>query len=145
MPKPQISPEQRKTEAEKLRAIFARAQDSELDLTQESLAAEMDVTQGLITQWFSGKKTPIPDKRLIWLSRRFKFNPLLIRPSMEISADSIASDLEKLTIKTYLTNPDFRKIVNAIAESQGYHLKQSGLQSSVLPVAIPDRLIEEKK
>lgn len=120
MPKIQITPEERLAEAARLRAIFEAAQDRENGLTQESLADEMKVSQGLIHQWLSGKKTPIPDKRLLWLSRRFNFNPLDVRKSMAVNADLIVTEQEREVMRAYLTNPDFRKIVDTIAASAGY-------------------------
>ena len=75
------SVEQKKREGAEVNKFFLAAQEREPLLSQESLAGEMEVSQGLIGQWFSGK-TNIPDKRLIWMGARLGFNPLEIRPEI---------------------------------------------------------------
>ena len=91
-----ISAEQRENEGAKLREIMSRAQKKEPDLTQESLAGEIGVTQGLVGQWMSGR-TSIPDKRLLWLSQRLDFDPVEFRPSIVLlSAQSKISSNSKL-------------------------------------------------
>jgi transcriptional regulator with XRE-family HTH domain len=120
MPREMISQEERKREAAALMRAFERAQLSEPSITQESIANEMDVTQGLVNQWLTGR-TPIPDKRLVWLSRRLNFNPADIRHSLKVNLDLAATDAERRTMLVYLTNPDFRRMVDAIAETGGFY------------------------
>lgn len=81
MSRPQISKEQKKAEGLKLKKHIEAAQVLEPRLTQDSLAAEMGVSQGLIAQWVGGS-TAIPDKRLVWLGARLRFNPVDFRPSI---------------------------------------------------------------
>lgn len=81
MARSKISEEQRRLEGAKLEGILEAARNSDANLTQDSLADEMSVTQGLLSQWVTGK-TPIPDKRLLWLGRRLDFDPRAIRPSL---------------------------------------------------------------
>lgn len=119
MPKLSISKEERQAEAAALRGYFDAAKTKEPDLTQESLAAELDVSQGLIHQWLSGR-TPIPEKRLTLLSKRLGFNPGDVRKSLTSSLQPQATEKEKLIIHAYLNNPDFQKIVDTIAISAGY-------------------------
>ena len=81
MPRQSISKEQKIAEGRALAAYFELTQSIEPGLSQENLAAEIGVTQGLLSQWFSGR-TPIPDKRLVWLGRRLNFDPAKIRPGL---------------------------------------------------------------
>lgn len=119
MPKLSMSKEERQAEAQALRAYFDAAKSKEPSLTQESLADELDVSQGLIHQWLSGR-TPIPEKRLHLLSRRLGFNPVDVRKSPPSTSGAPATEKEKLIIQAYLNNPDFQKIVDAIAVSAGF-------------------------
>lgn len=120
MPREIITPEQRELEAAALRFIFEELQRRDETITQESIAAEMDVTQGLINQWLTGR-TPIPVPRLIWLSKKYKFDPSRVRPSINPQIGMMATEKEKKTVMLYLTNPDFAKIVDTIAESAGIY------------------------
>jgi transcriptional regulator with XRE-family HTH domain len=120
MPREIITPEQRELEAAALRLIFEELQSRNESVTQESIAAEMEVTQGLINQWLTGR-TPIPAPRLIWLSRKYKFDPSRVRPSINPQIGMMATEKEKKTVMLYLTNPDFAKIVDTIAESAGIY------------------------
>lgn len=120
MPREIITPEQRKAEAAELRAIFESAQANDPSVTQEAIALEMSVTQGLIHQWLSAK-TPIPTKRLQWLADRLLFKAERIRPSLKPPAGTAITEREKRTIDLYLKNPDFAKIVNTIAETTGLY------------------------
>lgn len=54
MARPKITEEQKKREGALLTTLFFRAQRADRDLTQESLAGEMGLTQGLVAQWLSG-------------------------------------------------------------------------------------------
>lgn len=76
-----MSTEQRKEEGARLKAYFRSAQLREPDLTQKSLAAGIGVTQGLVGQWMRGSTT-IPDRRVLWLSKRLGFDPVKLRPSI---------------------------------------------------------------
>ena len=82
MSRPQISKEQKKAEGLRLKRHIEAAQELDPRLTQDSLAAEMGVSQGLVAQWVGGI-TAIPDKRLVWLGARLRFNPMEFRPSIE--------------------------------------------------------------
>ncbi|MEZ0137336.1 MAG: S24 family peptidase [Candidatus Reddybacter sp.] len=70
---------------------FLQCQVKEKGLTQESLASELKITQGVIGQWFSGF-TKIPDKRLIWLAKRLGFKPLEARRSLAEYVFDITED-----------------------------------------------------
>lgn len=85
MARPKFSDEQKKREGAALEALFEYAQAKDPQLSQESLAGEMEVSQGLISQWFKGV-TPIPDRRLLWLGARLKFDPAVVRPDIELLA-----------------------------------------------------------
>lgn len=128
MPRETITPEQRAAEAERLSAFFKSAQLREPGLTQESLANEMDLTQGNIHQWLKGL-SPIPIKRLFWLARRLGFDPRNVRDNLEFSPDLVATERERITINQYLMDPDFRRIVEAVAESSGIYSREGELQS----------------
>ena len=119
MPRETISPEQRAKEAEKLRSFFGIAQSSDESITQESIANEMEVTQGLIHQWLSGR-SPIPNKRLVWLSKRLGFDAHEVREKIKSDTDLIPTGKQKVIIDRYLTNPDFRRMVDTLAESTGH-------------------------
>lgn len=121
MPREVISPEQRAQEAAELRLIFAEAKAIDKDLTQEAIALEMQVTQGLINQWLTGEKTPIPQKRLLWLAARLKFDPTRVRKNLKPQIDKPTNDKQKKTITLYLTDPKFAQIVDSIAEAQGFY------------------------
>mgnify|MGYP001012017394 CR=1 FL=1 len=121
MPREVISPEQRAQEAAELRLIFAEAKAIDKDLTQEAIALEMQVTQGLMNQWLTGKKTPIPQKRLLWLAARLKFDPTRVRKNLKPQIDKPTNDKQKKTITLYLTDPKFAQIVDSIAEAQGFY------------------------
>lgn len=77
---------------------------------------EMEVTQGLINQWLKGR-SPIPEKRLLWLSKRLNFLPSDVRPEAKIlEADNIATQSEKRILEAYRNDPDLRRSIDAIAE-----------------------------
>lgn len=120
MPRETITPEQRTAEAAALSRFFEAAKLIDQTVTQESIANEMEVTQGLVNQWLTGR-SPIPEKRLIWLSRRLNFNPTAVRSKIKPSIDLAATEQERKTLMVYLTNPDFRKIVDVIAETGGFY------------------------
>lgn len=81
MARPKVSDDQKKREGEKLRFYIKRAKMSDRTITQESLGAEIGLTQGLVGQWCRGQ-TAIPDKHLLWLGSRLGFNPVEFRPSV---------------------------------------------------------------
>ena len=122
MPREVISPEQRAQEAAELRKIFEEANLSEKKITQEEIALEMDVTPGVVNQWLTGKKTPIPQKRLLWLAARLKFDPSRVRKNLKPQIDKPITEKQRKTISLYLTDPKFEKIVDSIAEAQGFYL-----------------------
>lgn len=139
MPREIITPEQRELEAAALRLIFEELKSRDESITQESIAAEMEVTQGLINQWLTGR-TPIPVPRLIWLSRKYKFDPSRVRPSINPQIGMMATEKEKKTVMLYLTNPDFAKIVDTIAESAGIY--QVAQRASAKPLEHMDQETE---
>lgn len=120
MPRESISPEQRNAEAILLRKYFERAQIDDASITQEAIANEMGVTQGLIFQWLSGR-TPIPNKRLIWIAKRLGFDAAAIRSSIGTSAEAAPTEKQRIIIERYITNPDFSRMVDALAESTGHY------------------------
>lgn len=137
MPRETITPEQRELEAAALRLIFDELQQRDQSITQESVAAEMEVTQGLINQWLTGR-TPIPVPRLIWLSRRYKFDPSRVRPSINPQIGMMATEKEKKTVMLYLTNPEFAKIVDTIAESAGIYRVEQQPRAALLEHQAPE-------
>jgi len=90
-------------------------------ITQEEIALEMNVTPGLMNQWLTGKKTPIPQKRLLWLAARLKFDPSRVRKNLKPQIDKPTTEKQRKTIALYLTDPKFEQIVDAIAEAQGFY------------------------
>lgn len=97
MPREKISAAQRVQEGRKLSQLIESAKASEPGLTQESLASEMNVTQGLVGQWVAGK-TPIPDRRLLWLSVRLRFDPVEFRPGIaDLAPNRAASGSQRLS------------------------------------------------
>lgn len=68
-------------EADIVADYFQQQKTSEPNLTQEQLAIEMGITQGVVGQWLKGI-TKIPDKRMVWLANRLGFNPTEVRPSI---------------------------------------------------------------
>jgi transcriptional regulator with XRE-family HTH domain len=101
-------------EGQKLNRFFELAKEREGDsLTQDSLALEMSVTQGLITQWVTGR-TPIPDRRLIWLGNRLNFSPLDIRPSL---ADLLAVNEPAATYSTEETQARMMQELSRLEQS----------------------------
>lgn len=75
------SPEEKKREGAFVKRYFLAVKQNEPDLSQESLAGEIGVTQGLVGQWFSGA-TNVPDKALMLLGKRLGFDPYDVRPDM---------------------------------------------------------------
>lgn len=96
-------------EARMLAAAYKTAKMREEGLTQEQLASEFNVTQGLVAAWMSARAR-IPDATLLRLSERLGFNPLKIRPELadkyrlakriltnEARVDPVRELLEQLT------------------------------------------------
>jgi len=81
MARPGISDEQKLTEGRLVQSRFEDLQREEPDLTVDSFAHEIGVSQGLISQYFTGR-TAIPDKRLMWLGGRLRFDPFELRPNL---------------------------------------------------------------
>lgn len=67
-------------EAFRLRPFWDRAK-REHGLTQEVLAERLNVTQGAVHKWLSGKQL-IPDRRLIELGVLLGFDPVAVRPTL---------------------------------------------------------------
>lgn len=107
MPREVISPEQRAQEAAELRKIFEEINHPEKTITQEEIALEMQVTPGLMNQWLTGKKTPIPQKRLLWLAARLNFDPTRVRKNLKPQIDKPITEKQRKTIALYLTDPRF--------------------------------------
>ena len=125
MPRDVISPEQRAQEAAELRKILEEINHPVKTISQDDLAFEMQVTPGLMNQWLTGKKTPIPQKRLLWLAARLKFDPSRVRKNLKPQIDKPITEKQRKTISLYLTDPRFEKIVDSIAEAQGFYLANS--------------------
>ena len=88
--------ERKTTESLLVKAAYRKAQMRENGLTQETLADEFGVTQGLISHWLRGH-TRIPDDALLLLSVRLRFDPVEVRPELT----------EKFALaKKVLTNED---------------------------------------
>ena len=68
-------------EARQVRNAFDLWQGPSKERTQEDLAALLNVTQGLIYQWLSGK-TRIPDLQLLKLGKFPNFSAFSVRPSL---------------------------------------------------------------
>jgi transcriptional regulator with XRE-family HTH domain len=81
MSRPAISQEQKTREGAFLSARLEARQLLEEDLTVDSLADECGVSQGLVSQWITGR-TAIPDKTMMWLGGRLGFDPFEVRPSL---------------------------------------------------------------
>lgn len=88
--------DKKKLESQMVQAAYKKAQRRENGLTQEKLADEFSVTQGLVTQWMTGRAR-IPDTTLLLLSERLGFDPLEVRPGL---AENFA------LAKKILTNED---------------------------------------
>lgn len=114
--KPGMPLQQRKAEGEMVSRYFRARQAEEPRLTQESLAAEIGVTQGAIGQWLKGT-TPMSDKRLIQLAARLGFNPLEVRPSIALEYGPAISSTSNVseTIGKYESLPsDARRVIDAL-------------------------------
>lgn len=68
-------------EAALVKAAYKRMKRQEDSLTQELLAEEFGVTQGLVGHWLNGISR-IPDATLLLLSGRLGFDALEVRPSI---------------------------------------------------------------
>lgn len=121
MPRPSIPKEQKEREAAFLKLKLSDAQARDPSITQESLALELEMTQGNFNHWLSGR-SPIPDKHFIWLGHRLGFDVATIRPSLiKYSGKPMPSDQEALILEAYRLDPDFRRTVNAIAEMSSFY------------------------
>lgn len=81
MARPAVPKEQKLREGAFLSSQIDALFDADGVTTQESLAHEMGVTQGLVSQWCTGN-TAIPDRRLLWLADRLDFDCVTVRPSL---------------------------------------------------------------
>lgn len=116
MPRPSIPPEQKLREGQFLLEMFLRAQEQDESITQESIAFELEMTQGNFNHWIKGR-SHIPDNHFIWLGKRLGFNPVAIRPRLaDYKLDTIMSPREKRIFAAYQADPEFRRGVDAIAE-----------------------------
>ena len=122
MPRHTLTPEEKRREGLLLEAKLRNyAANSDSAVSQESLAHEMGISQGNFSQWVTGR-TSIPDRRLIWLSKRLGFDPTEIRPTLtKYSADSLATSHERMILEAYRLDPDFRRTVDAVAEMSPFY------------------------
>lgn len=125
MSRPSVPHEEKKREGEMLRSFFIQYQNTvEPSLTQEKIIDEMGLkSQGLFSQWTSGR-TRISDTSLIWLSKRLKFDPILIRPSLKKYLNQDLSLKERQILERYRSDPSFHHAVDAIAEMSPFYLRQ---------------------
>lgn len=121
MARPKISAEQKKLEGEAVRRFFHQAKINDPSLTQEALIAELGCTQGLFSQWLTGR-TAIPDRSLIWLSKRLKFSATEVRPCLIDYLEDLTPQ-EIAVLRAYREDDSFQKVVNAIAETSPFYLK----------------------
>lgn len=77
-----ITAEQKKREGAFVRQRYEHLKKTEKDLTLEILADEIECSHSLVSQWLNGT-TAIPDKRLMWLGGRLRFDPFELRPSLQ--------------------------------------------------------------
>lgn len=114
MKKVQIPVDQRKREGSFIQSRFYDRKAVEPLLTVESLAHEIGVSQGLISQWFAGR-TPVRDVHLLWLGPRLEFDPVELRPSLRryaSTAGEFFNQVDELSerdfefLDRYLHHPD---------------------------------------
>jgi len=86
-----------KHEADVVRSAY-KEKKREDGLTQESLAHKMNVSQGLIAHWFSGRAR-IPDQTLMELGLMLGFNPVEVRPDLQRYYDLIARQLDDTGVR----------------------------------------------
>ena len=100
---------------------FQQRKTVEPNLTQDSLAIEMKITQGVVGQWLKGI-TKIPDKRMVWLANRLGFNPVEVRPSIADYAFRSDNQPAELRISEYSApqNAQIPIIGSAQAGPEGY-------------------------
>jgi len=105
--RPKIDERRKKKEGLMLRKLFNAAKDKEPTLTQEGLIEEMGLkSPPLFFQWCDGR-TNIPDKRLLWLADRLKFDAAKFRPEMlnySNSSDSLLAEV--MEVYSTLTEDD---------------------------------------
>lgn len=82
-----LADDEKKSEALKVREAFDRAKRERKGITQGKLAARFGCTQGLIQAWLRGS-TRIPDHRMFELGHYLGFNPIEVRPSLQVYVDS---------------------------------------------------------
>ena len=80
-------------EAQRVKEAYRNARKVDPSLTQEVLADEFGVTQGLVSAWFSARAR-IPDTTLLMLCGRLGFDPLDVRPDL---SDKLALAKKVLT------------------------------------------------
>lgn len=114
MPRPSISKEQKIREGLILESAMKEAQLIDDSITQESLALELDMSQGNFNHWLKGR-SHIPDKHLVWLGNRLNFDVVAMRPSLLDYKLGSMSHHEKMLIHAYQQDPALRRSVDSIA------------------------------
>jgi len=113
----EIPPEIRKAEGAKLAAYFSAAQDKEPNLSQVSLATEMDVTHGMVNKWFTGR-SPIAGYRLVWLAKRLGFNPTDIRANLdEATKAQVDSEMDMIILEVMKRDPHARAYIEGLIKA----------------------------
>lgn len=79
--RPSTNRESRLREGRAVQSAYVALKKKEKGLSLSVLAKEINVSQSLISQWFSGR-TRIPDKTLMWLGGRLMFNANHLRPQL---------------------------------------------------------------
>lgn len=113
MRKDKVSKERKELEGAFLSARLDELQSDGMAITQDSIADDCGVSQGLVGQWLTGR-TNVPDSRIKKLSEIMKFDPLEFRPSYK---DMLINDIGSNPPFDYnLLNPSNQKIIDGIAE-----------------------------
>jgi transcriptional regulator with XRE-family HTH domain len=132
MPRENVSTkEQRKKDSGILATYFFAAQTKDTELTQDSIAAEMNVTQGMVQKWLNGGAR-ISTPRLIWLGKRLNFDPKIIRPELDSQADASATtEREKLWAALARVDSNFAHFADALAKASPFYDKIARLKDQV--------------
>jgi len=85
-----ITTDTKRREAAPVMAAYERVRREE-GMTQESLADEFGVSQGLVSSWLRGTDS-IPDRVLLKLGRRLGFDAFEVRPSLVEYRDLLAQE-----------------------------------------------------
>lgn len=111
-------------EARQVRKAFDLWQGLDKDRTQEDLAGLLNVTQGLIYQWLSGK-TRIPDLQLLKLGKFLNFSAFAVRPSLAEYAEFFRDSDGLLE---GLSEPDRQRVKQVIAAFKEPLDKSTGMK-----------------